>query len=438
MSDAAITDDKTVLAMPGYGQMTAGAARGFWRASRTPGRVVYQYMEGSLLAHNFNRLWSVALNMEQDGEPIRYFAMQHADVEPEDFWLDTLIEEMEAKRLDVLGVVVPIKDRKGTTSLALARDDGDSWRPHCRLTMQEVYQLPETFTSEDCGRPLLINTGLWVCRFDPAWAKKVHFEINDRIVYDTIQNKYRAQVEPEDWCFSRCCHDLGLKIGATRKISLTHRGDVQFPNISPWGEEYFDSSYLNESALPAKYLQSESERFPFEIDGWLSPNEGAKLAELAKGKRVLEIGSYCGLSTVCLARTASQVVAVDPHDGRATPRPKDTRAEFLSNLVRYGVNERVAVHPSLDDVTGPFDLAFIDGDHSIDAVRSDYRRIVPMLAPDGLIAFHDYRDYPGQYDGRWDEGVRKAVDEFLACGAEIVTRADTLAVVRPGGMQVAA
>ncbi|HEX6985675.1 MAG TPA: hypothetical protein VF170_09870, partial [Planctomycetaceae bacterium] len=171
---------RVFLGMPGYGELTAGAARGFWRATRRPeSHVCYQYNEGSLLAANFNTLWCGALNLRHRGERVDYFAMQHADIEPQDYWLDTLIEEMEARDLDLLGVVVPIKDMKGVTSTALARPDGDTWRIQCRLTMAEVYRLPETFTSEDVGHPLLLNTGLWVCRFG-EWAKQVRFTINDR------------------------------------------------------------------------------------------------------------------------------------------------------------------------------------------------------------------------------------------------------------------
>lgn len=235
--------------MPGYGSLTAGAARGFYRASRNPNNVYLQYQEGSLLAQNFNRLWCTGLNQRHRGEPLDYWAMQHADIEPEDFWLDKLIDELEDHQLDVLGVVAPIKDTRGRTSIALARPDGDNWRAHCRLTLDEVYRLPETFTSAAVGYPLLINTGLWVCRFDLDWAKLVHFEINDRIAFDPERDEYHPQVEPEDWYFSRVCHQLGLKIGVTRKVRLAHRGDVQFANTEPWGDAY-DAEYVPASVLP--------------------------------------------------------------------------------------------------------------------------------------------------------------------------------------------
>lgn len=238
------------LGMPGYGNMTAGAARGLWFACKDVGRPIVKYQNGSLLAANFNMLWVTALNMQRAGYPIKYFAMLHDDIAPEDGWLDTLIDEMEAKDLDVLCAVSPIKDQMGLTSIALERPDGDTWRVLGRLTMSEVFKLPETFTSEDVGFRLLLNTGCWVCKFDPAWAPNVYFTINDRNYFDVVQDCYKSQVESEDWFFSRLCYEQGLKLGATRKVSLSHRGSAEFGNTHPWGQWTFDEAQLSRSVIP--------------------------------------------------------------------------------------------------------------------------------------------------------------------------------------------
>ena len=244
-----MTQPRTFLGMPGYGKQTADAGRGLWRARADMSNVAVEYRSGSLLAMNFNTLWCSALNMCQRGDRVHYFAMLHDDIGPQECWLDALIEELEEKNLDVLGVAVPIKDHKGLTSLAID-NPGDTWMPKCRLTMHEVLQLPETFTSEDVGGDLLLNTGCWVCRFDPEWARKVHFTISDRIVFNKATDQYEAQVEPEDWFFSRLCHELDLKVGATRKVRLMHRGDTDFNNYSDWGSQPFDRAYVTESQLP--------------------------------------------------------------------------------------------------------------------------------------------------------------------------------------------
>lgn len=267
-----------VLGMPGYGKQTAAAGRGFWRACRDPQSVWNYYQAGSLLASNFNQLWCFALNLVHSGTgDVKYFAMLHDDIGPEDFWLDTMIEELEANDLDVLGAAVPIKDNRGMTSMALHRD-GDNWMPLARLSMHDLYELPETFTSEDIGHPLLLNTGCWVAKWNQEWARQVHFEINDRIVFNRAANKYQAQTEPEDWCFSRQLHEIGapgsptdgmrpLRIGATRKINLMHNGDMDFTNSRPWGQWKYDENTCAESPVETfRRSQSEQETLtPLEV-----------------------------------------------------------------------------------------------------------------------------------------------------------------------------
>ncbi len=423
---------KIVLGMPNYGSsQTAASAIAFWHLPCAEMRGVENvFRAGSLLAANFNRLWCHALNLVHRGERVDYFAMLHGDIGPERFWLDKLIDELEENELDVLGVVVPIKDRRGMTSLALSRED-TPWRVHAKLSMHDVYSLPETFTSEDCGRPLLLNTGCWVVKWNQEWCNKVHFEIRDRIVFRTDLDCYENETIPEDWGFSRQLHSIGepggeteglrpLRIGATRKIGLEHTGEMKFVNDHAWGTDHFDTELLTRSPIEAA--------FPYDILGWLLPEEGAKLAELAAGKRVLEIGSMCGLSTVCMARTAEHVTAVDYFDGRGTSIKAEGgfRKLFDESLMRHNVTHKVAVcHPEYDALPfDQYDLVFVDGAHDVDSVRADIERAMSVVTPDGLIAFHDYKI-------GIDGGVDLADNEFIASGAVLVSQTKSLAVVKP-------
>lgn len=409
--------------MPGYGKQTSHAGRGFWRACRDMSHVDNEYRGGSLLGSNFNQLWVHALNEAHQGRPYDYFAMIHDDIGPEDYWLDKLIGELEDKQLDVLGVAVPIKDNRGLTSLAL--DSGDNWKPKARLTMHDIYALPETFTSDDLPAPLLLNTGLWVCKWNQDWCSQVYFSVNDRIGYNCATGVYQALTEPEDWLFSRLCHEIGkgptshlrpLRIGATRKVEVQHAGEYSFVNTHPWGRNTYDCE-----SVPCSPVAN---AWPHEISGWLRPNEGRALAELARGKRVLEIGSYCGLSTVCMGRTAAHVTAMDYFDGRGTPNPQDTLAAFQSNIKRYGLSEKVVIcHPDETPPLLDYDLIFIDGAHDLESVRADISKALSLLAPGGLLAFHDYSDF--------DFEVTVAVDELLANGGELLATHETLAVVKP-------
>jgi len=408
---------RIVLGMPGYGRQSAGAGRSFWHACRDMSRVWNYYQCGSLLASNFNQLWCLALNLSHAGERVDYFAMLHDDVSADDYWLDTMIAELEDNHLDILGAVVPIKDTRGMTSLAL--DGDDNWLPFARLSMHDIYELPETFTSADlANKPLLINTGCFVVKWNQDWCRQVRFEINDRIVFNRACNRYQAQTEPEDWYFSRLCHEIGLRIGATRKVAIRHQGDMEFSNTMPWGSQKFDYEAVKVSPVPGA--------FPADIAGWLHRDEANALTELATGKRVLEIGSYCGLSTVCLARSAESVVAVDFFDGRGTPHPQSTRAAFEKNIERYGVKNKVRVeHPSWfeSSIDERFDLVFIDGAHDTESVQLDCKRAMSVLDNGGLLLFHDFSSN--------DPEVMQVVQELLAEGGELLQVTNTLALVRP-------
>jgi hypothetical protein len=153
-------------------------------------------------------------------------------------------------------------------------------------------------------------------------------------------------------------------------------------------------------------------QFPNDVQGWLYAEEGQRLYELAQDKRVLELGSYCGLSTICLAQSACVVYAVDTFLATGTPhehRGQDTFEIFQTNLVRYNLSAKVVslrgrfaeVLPGLSE---RFDFIFVDGSHDYESVRQDIALVLPLLNCPGLLGFHDY--------GKPDlPGVKPAVDE---------------------------
>jgi predicted O-methyltransferase YrrM len=56
------------------------------------------------------------------------------------------------------------------------------------------------------------------------------------------------------------------------------------------------------------------------------------------------------------------------------------------------------------------DFLFIDGDHSHDGVWQDFNMYSPLVAPGGLIAFHDVSPNPAE----WTKGVARFWREFTA------------------------
>ena len=165
---------------------------------------------------------------------------------------------------------------------------------------------------------------------------------------------------------------------------------------------------------------------PETVKGFLDPSEGARLYELAARSAALgpclEVGSYCGKSTIYLAAAAAeadgQVFAVDHHRGSEEHQlgeeyhdgtlydvevaKMDTFPEFRRNLDRAGLTDAVVPIVAGTRAAGrhwgtPLGMVFIDGGHSEEAALTDYRTWAPHIVPGGVLAIHDI--FPDPADG---------------------------------------
>ena len=163
--------------------------------------------------------------------------------------------------------------------------------------------------------------------------------------------------------------------------------------------------------------------------GFMPADEGDALhdAALEAGRRhpglpFVEVGSYCGRSTVWLgaaARAAGTVVlAVDHHRGSEENQagwehhdqelvdPATGRMDTLPFFRRTVADARledtvvgvIGNSPSVAAVwTTPLSFLFIDGGHGSEPAWADYRGWTPHVAPGGLLAIHDV--FPDPADG---------------------------------------
>ena len=108
------------------------------------------------------------------------------------------------------------------------------------------------------------------------------------------------------------------------------------------------------------------------------------LVYMTRAKRVLEVGTFTGWSSIAMARAL-------PTDGSLVTC--DVNEETTAVARRYaeeaGVADRIEfrVGPGLETLAtleGPFDLAFIDADK--EGYVDYYEAILPKLAPGGLLA----------------------------------------------------
>jgi len=160
--------------------------------------------------------------------------------------------------------------------------------------------------------------------------------------------------------------------------------------------------------------------------GFMPPDEGLALYAAARQAvpygPLLEIGTYCGKSTLYLAAAALEgggvVVTVDHHRGSEEHQPGgeyhdpslvdpatgliDTLPVLRRSLHGAGV-EHVVI-PIVGDsarVAGvwstPLGLVFIDGSHTEEAAQRDYHCWAPKVMPGGLLVIHDV--FPDPADG---------------------------------------
>src|ERR1700689_5024821 len=160
--------------------------------------------------------------------------------------------------------------------------------------------------------------------------------------------------------------------------------------------------------------------------GFMPAAEGLALfdaaASYSRRGPVLEIGSYCGKSTIYLAaaaRAAGQlVITVDHHRGSEEHQPGceyhdpalvdaatgrlDTLPRLRATLAAAGLEDDVVVVVGRSaDVAGlwrmPVGMVFIDGGHTEQAAMTDYQGWAPWVTPGGLLAIHDV--FPDPADG---------------------------------------
>ncbi len=161
------------------------------------------------------------------------------------------------------------------------------------------------------------------------------------------------------------------------------------------------------------------------VKGFLDAEEGSALyghvlATASLGP-CLEVGSYCGKSTIYLgtaAKVAGGIVyAVDHHRGSEEhqlgeeyhdPQLFDSSAHLMDSFREFRKNMRAAdlesvvvpvVAPSSVAArhwATPLGMVFIDGGHSWEAALNDYRCWVAHIRPGGILAIHDIFPNPAE------------------------------------------
>lgn len=159
--------------------------------------------------------------------------------------------------------------------------------------------------------------------------------------------------------------------------------------------------------------------------GFMPEHEGLALFRAAVSAApvgpLIEIGSYCGRSTLLLgaaaARAGTHVVTIDHHRGSEEHQPGwafhdpslmdpdldalDTLPVFRRVIATSGLEEHVVAVVAPAQVVArywqhPAGMVFIDGSHTEESAQRDYDSWVPHIAVDGILAIHDVYPDPGE------------------------------------------
>ncbi|MGW2459285.1 class I SAM-dependent methyltransferase [Streptomyces sp. NPDC001761] len=158
--------------------------------------------------------------------------------------------------------------------------------------------------------------------------------------------------------------------------------------------------------------------------GFMPLDEGLALHDAAVtagrlGLPLLEVGTYCGRSTILLADAARAAgvtaLTVDHHRGSEEQQPgwdyhdpetvdpevglMDTLPTFRRTLFKAGLEEHVVAlvgrSPRIAAVwNSPLGFVFVDGGHTDEHATADYEGWAPHVAEGGLLVIHDVFPHP--------------------------------------------
>jgi len=157
------------------------------------------------------------------------------------------------------------------------------------------------------------------------------------------------------------------------------------PLVLPDVEAYAEAHSFPESDL-CRRLREETHRTMDCPQMVVGPLEGAFLKVMAMtvgAKRILEIGTFTGYSALCFAESL-------PGDGEVITCDIDPESTVLAKRYwadsPHGSKIHLRLAPALEtlaDLSGPFDLIFIDADKA-NYVKY-FQRAIDLIAPTGVI-----------------------------------------------------
>ena len=210
-----------------------------------------------------------------------------------------------------------------------------------------------------------------------------------------------------------------------------------------------DLKWCGENRIPAEYLTRlfpevkngsplhlGDVSHPFELP-YAERYALSAIASAIEARSIFEFGTFTGTTTRLLADSApgARVLTLDlPNDeilweawiGEVVGLAFRDAPEYAGRIFQHRKNSR---NFDYSELSGSFDLVFVDASHALPEVLHDSRRALELVAPAGVVVWDDYQ--PGF------PGVVEALNQLHAEGIPLARIAHTRLVVhRPGGFAV--
>ena len=174
---------------------------------------------------------------------------------------------------------------------------------------------------------------------------------------------------------------------------------------------------------------------------WYSPFEYKDLIN-KNIKTGIEIGSHLGESANDIIKSFKQLnlICIDvwdlslfKDDGYDIPNIDNVYEQFLSNIVHYGIDDRIVpIKMSSEDaskiINDKFDFCYIDGIHNEENIYLDLINWYPKLKDDGFICGDDWlfnnvnpdewfkytsvEEHTVDFENEWEGSVRRGLKRF--------------------------